>query len=232
MESKFPPNAEKIHPELVVIDFDRTLGNVDASMERLYLASAAVGLDANVIKEARLSTENDGGSFDPYTFVQQTLSPEALETFNTHFITADGPSILYDDAEPFLKQLDLNAVPYHVLTYGVNPEWQRLKVAASGYKGSMTVMDHIDKGAYINEWKHENELFSPDEDGITLSAKTVSLIDDKAKAFTSLPGDCHGFLLQRAGEILPSQQGNIAPHVAVITSLEELIIKNGSLLKR
>lgn len=214
---------ELIVAELVVIDFDRTLGDVDASMTRLYIVASQIGVDTEAIKLARTQKENDGGSFDPYSFIQAALG-DRIDEFDKRFIALDGPAILYDDVKPFLAKLDLNRIPYHVLTYGENERWQRLKIQASGLTGTVQVIDHQLKGIEIAAWKN-GEDYQHDQNmdvAQKTKAKTVCLLDDKRSAFTGLPEECIGFCIQRTDELLESQKGEVPPNVDMIKSLDEL----------
>jgi hypothetical protein len=67
-------------PQVAALDWDRTLGDVDAAMQRLYIAAKAEGLDTEQIQAERERTENDGGSFDPLTFVKNSLGEESYDS--------------------------------------------------------------------------------------------------------------------------------------------------------
>lgn len=217
-------------PQLVALDFDRTLGDVSASMERLYLAAKECGIEADSIIAAQKATEADGGSFDPLPFVQKQLTPQLIETFYAYFLS-DGPSILYPDAKRLLEKLAKSGVPHHVLTYGVNVKWQELKLYASGYRGSYLIMPTSDKGSEIEGWQNQGgqfRLYDQKKETMYL-APSVCLIDDKAVSFHALPDTCTGYLLQRPGGKLSSQQGEVSSSIQVISSLDELDIVQGKL---
>ncbi len=217
-------------PQLVALDFDRTLGDVTASMERFFLASGACGIKPESIIEAQRAIEADGGSFDPLPFIQKQLSQQQLETFYAQFLT-EGPPILYPDAKRLLDSLTQSGVPYHVLTYGVNHKWQELKLYASGYRGSYLVMSTTHKGREIAGWQKQGETFSLQDTqrNAKFVAPSVCLIDDKALSFQELPAGCTGYLLQRPGSSMRSQQGAVTSAIQVISSLNELYIEHGKL---
>ncbi|MEP7166421.1 MAG: hypothetical protein ABI758_00400 [Candidatus Woesebacteria bacterium] len=224
------PSPETQFPQIIVIDFDRTLGDVEASMERFYQAATLVGIETDDIKEARKKVEDDGGSFEPLRYVKQKLSTDTYGQFREHFVYASTPAILYPDAPAFLETV--KNVPHCVLTYGVNAEWQELKIAASGYTGPFTVTAAAKKGKMLSTWKNaDNEYVLQRENGIQVSAPSLCLIDDKASAFEGLGTDCSGFLLQREGFLLASQRGEIPAGVTVIRSLSELAIVDNQLQK-
>ena len=214
-------------PQIIALDLDRTLGNVDACMVRFNSVAKSLGINTKENEEKRAETESRGRSFDPYSFIPENLREE----FDRHFLSADEPPILYDDVNPFLAKLQQNNIPHLVVTYGVNPDWQKLKIAASGFKGNVVIIGHEDKGTEINSWRNpENQFALTDGDQRKILGRSVCLIDDKAKAFKSLPSGCSGFWLQR--EDAKPQKGEIIlpPDVKIIHSLSELTVA-GKLLK-
>ena len=214
-------------PQIAVLDFDRTLGNIEACMYRFYAVAGDLGVNLEPIKTSRLETESRGGSFDPYSLIDNDL----LEEFDRRFLSAEEPPIFYDDVNPFLAELQQDNIPHLVVTYGVNPDWQKLKIAASGFKGNVVIIGHEDKGTEINSWRNpENQFALTDGDQRKILGRSVCLIDDKAKAFKSLPSGCSGFWLQR--EDAKPQKGEIIlpPDVKIIHSLSELTVA-GKLLK-
>ncbi len=220
-------------PQAVVIDFDRTLSDVQKSVEHLYAVTKEFGIDAEKIESARRALEDDGGTFEPITYLQSVLTKDQMKEFYAKFLATRMDSF-FDDAHPFLSLLEANNIPYYVLTYGVSSIWQELKVKGSGYDGPMKIMDHSDKGAEIAKWRNSEKKYAlPLFQNIQWTADTICLIDDKASAFKSLPEDCTGYLIQRSKTQLPSQQGKVGNHIQTIKSLSELTIQNKILtLKR
>ena len=218
-------------PEALALDFDRTLGDVRAAMARLSQAAEECGINVDEIRAAQTRVEQDGGSFDPLSYVKRQLMPEGADEaayleFCNRFIAADEPPVLYEDAARFLYMLQFTDTPHVILTYGVNPEWQRLKLAAAGYPVGRNVMGQTDKGAAISSLRAADGKyhFYVGLNGDALyTADSMSLIDDKAAAFASLPDNSRGFLIQR-GEALPSQLGELLDRVVRIGSLDELTI--------
>jgi len=222
---------EEMFEQGVIIDFDRTLGDANTSMDRLYLAAGPFGISVQDIREAQQLVENDGGSFNPLSIVENRGAD--MEAFSKAFISLDGPPILYDDALPLIQNLDEHGMPYHVLTYGVSREWQELKLRASGYKGTATIIEHASKGEYMSRWLNEEGNFSI-RDGMNtplFQARSLCLVDDKAKAFSSLPPKSDGFLIQRGATQLKSQQGEVPASVRKITSLNQIRVVNNRLVR-
>jgi phosphoglycolate phosphatase-like HAD superfamily hydrolase len=229
-----PPRIEHFDiPEAVVLDFDRTLGIVENCKERLYLAAGACGLSTGHIKDAGKQVENDGGSFDPLTFVQDALDTDAYEAFCNRFIAVSEENkelpVLYDDAYTLLGRLQHSDTPYYIMTYGVNEEWQRLKIVASGHPVGCTIMSTSDKGKQIESEDTFGLRVAAHGTKTEYTADAMVLIDDKAVAFNGLAKDCKGFFIQR-GELMPSQRGTLPPNVQTIHSLEELIPNDAGIL--
>ena len=228
-------NVQTHHvPQIVVIDFDRTLSDVKASVEHLYAVTKDFGIDEQTVEAARTQLEDDGGTFEPITYLKTQLSDEQMEAFYQQFLATKMDS-LFPDAQPFLQLLEENEIPFYVLTYGVSFKWQELKVGGSSYNGPMKVMDHSDKGAEIIKWKNADGKYvmpTSQLDKATWVADTICLIDDKASAFKSLPDDCTGYLIQRSETILPSQQGQTPEHVQLIKSFGDLTITDHKLLTK
>ncbi len=219
--------------QAVIIDFDRTIGSVDAAMERLYLAAEGFFIDTKQIKEARLIVENDGGSFDPLRLIQEQLSDSDFEQYLNTYQSMEKPKIMYPDARLFLEELDKEEMYYIVLTYGTNPGWQILKARSAGYKGAIAVVNHTDKGQAIAEHKQADGTyhFMDETNQITFVANTVCLIDDKAAAFNGLPDDCSGFLVKRTDAVQKNQSNKFPETVSIIKSFAELKIKSGNVTR-
>lgn len=220
-------------PQAIIIDFDRTLADVDIFMNQFYLTASHFGMNVEQIKSIQAHREKEGRTFHTWKFLESHLSQSTIKEFMNHLFSLSGSSFLYADASPFLKKLQQAGIPYHVLTYSVNPQWQALKIRASGYQGDVTIMDHTNKGIKISEWKDNNRYVIPNKSsGQIVRAHSLCLIDDKAKSFASLPADCSGFLLQRSDRVLPSQQGVLMSNIQKIHSLDELILSKNYLARK
>jgi hypothetical protein len=220
-------------PQLVVLDFDRMLASDETSNERIYAAAVEFNVDVAALDKAREGIEQDGGSFEPLTTIQGLVAPDTFRAIVERFKTEDAYPLLYPDASPFVDRLDAAGVPHMVLTYGVSPAWQELKVTSSGYDGSFVVMEHSDKGERIASWRNEagKYVFEDADKGVRYEADFVCLLDDKAKAFKSLPSDCTGYWVKRSEILKPSQQGTVPTHVEGIYGLTELVVQDKRLVR-
>lgn len=220
-------------PEVMVLDFDRMLGDVSACMQRFYTAADLEGIDTERIAVARKGIEDDGGSFEPLSYVKEQLNEDSYRSFCRNFISADGPEVLYPDAQRFLLALQYADVPHIIMTYGANPEWQQLKLRASGYAVGYIITDTPDKGASLMALRSTTGTGEPGTFNMYVAAhgcakyyaEKLTFIDDKATAFANFPEDDRykGFWLQR-DTLLESQKGSIPRNVEIIHTLDELII--------
>jgi phosphoglycolate phosphatase-like HAD superfamily hydrolase len=213
--------------EAIVLDFDRTLGNYTACMQRLYdVIGHFNGIDVDEIEMRKAAFERDGGSFDPLTPIKEVLNPEAYEAFCDEFVRAEGPSLLYEDSLRFLNVLEQAKIPHIILTYGSNFDWQRLKLAATGQKVGFSLMTHPDKALVVRGMRAEDDAFHfavVAGNQANYRARTIALIDDKSVAFRGLPEDCGGFKVRRTEE-LPAQRGEVPDRVKIIASFDELTV--------
>lgn len=221
--------------QFIVIDFDRTLGNSKAIMSRLYGLAEAFGINTEHIFVQQKQIENKGRSFDPLPFIREALGNEGdtMKEFKKRFVESKLPPIIYDDVNPFLKKLNQNTMQYGVLTYGVSKEWQEWKIAASGYSGKSITIDHEDKGAEVANWQTAEGTYEINVEGHeSIFASCVCVIDDKKKAFRSLPETSTGYWLQRPDATESSKSGELPlnRNIKEIHSLEELSVNNGKLI--
>jgi hypothetical protein len=219
--------------EAVAIDYDRTVGDVNNAILRFNSTARLNNIGTDKIEAAQAKTEKDGGTFEPLSFVAShftdtdsgRLDQAGYDRFCWQFVHADGPPLLYPDAVRFLDRLQEAGKPHFFFTWGVNKEWQRLKIMASGYPAYVDLMDNSDKGQEITD------LADPDDGkyyfrrmvggpGLFI-ADNICAVEDKPDALQNLPKGSHGYIIRR-GELLPSQLGEIPPNVGVINSLDEL----------
>jgi len=216
-------------PQAVVIDFDRTLGDSEKCLNRLYTVAEHFGVNTQFIQEESKRVVDTGGSFDPLQYVKEALTASQMKDFEHAFIHAEGEPLVYDDVIPFMRMLDDNDIPYAVLTHGVSREWQELKLKASGYSGPYKIIEHREKAKEIAKLQSSDGIYlfsslysqSPDPSE-TIRANTLCLIDDKAVSFTGLPASCMGYLLVRGEKRQKSQQGKIPWNTVPIRSLGNL----------
>jgi len=201
MDQEHHETLRKPVPQFAVIDFDRTMGKTNALMSRFYALAESFGINTKTILDAQNATEahkrpsGEHKPFDPLPLLRKALGNDQnkINEFKEHFINAADPPVMYDDVAPFLEKLRLNNIEYGVLTYGVSKEWQEWKLAASGYRGRKIITTNEDKGDVVNGWFDDGIFKIEDEEHETIRAYSVCIIDDKKKAFASLPEGSTGF---------------------------------------
>jgi len=223
-------------PELLVLDFDRMLSDTDVCTDRLQTIVADYGIDAAELNEAAAAAKNanDGGSYEPLSYIAKRLNEihgtdSAMEQVRQRFVTDEGTDVLYPDAHRFLRRINEAGIPHVVMTYGISAEWQRLKLQAAGYPIGFTITDTPDKGAALQRLQNPEtgkfDLHDFTHNDTLYHADRLTFLDDKAIAFSNLPQnpDFRGFWIQR-GTLTDNQKGTVPPNVAVIQSLDQLIL--------
>ena len=134
--------------KLLILDHDRTRSPVSAAVDRLarIVSAAPYNVSTSQLRTVQAVTEADGMSFDPLTYVRQTLlergDDQLFDEFKAAFVAGEPEELLYPDVPLFETALrGQPPVPHLVMTAGVNVEWQALKVAASGFTGYTHIME-------------------------------------------------------------------------------------------
>jgi hypothetical protein len=217
---------------LVFNDWDRTLGNEQATMERLYATLELCGYAnaSDQIEVERRAIEAKGKSFAPYGAVCQIIgrvsisqqdAEERFAVVRDCFRTMPGHHIIYPDVPEYLELLDNAGIPSVVLTYG-EEDWQLDKVFAGGWRGCTIITDTPDKGKFISGCQDGSGIANfkiaiRHEDGTVemIYFNHACLLDDKVGAFASAPRDTGGFVVWRE-EPSQKQQSNLPPHLETI----------------
>jgi hypothetical protein len=207
---------------LYVIDLDRTLVDTDKIVEMLAISLNHQGYDGSAlidkIEKARLS-EKDINAREAI----DSLGKDAWESVWEDFCNeAKKKTLVFDDAQLFLKSLKAAKVPHIILTFGISKAWQDLKLMATGLDGVPAIVTSSrEKSKIINSWKGDDGVYVP-PGFAELSASSVVLVDDRPNAFSNITGnDLKGYLLDRLGEL-----GSFKPpaKVRIISSLSEVEI--------
>jgi hypothetical protein len=231
----------------LALDFDRTLGNTKVCAERLYRAAATV-MDVSGIQAAQRQTEADGGSFDPLGYMEETLTAEDYRAVQQDYLQNPPEDFLNPGAAALLAELDEKQLPHWVLTYGVNPAWQELKVRGGGFKGHIQTLPHSRKGPIIESLRDNRDGLYPfrgyANNGAAVfdvKSRGVTLVDDKALSLKAMPADGRSVWLcdQPLEKLLPSQRPDAEimakiknGEVEVIHSLGELVLPAALLLPK
>lgn len=234
-------------PEVLILDYDRTLASVDLPNERLLalVDAAELPVTSQDIREARSETEAQHKSFATFEYLTQRLEETADPTDTTQmwrrqlnriyrqfFLNSDSEELLfYDDAIHFFDRVKRARKPHFVMTYGTE-DWQRLKLESSGYSGGVLITPTAKKSDYMRAMRHEDPespyCFKANMTHQTTYtiAQQLCLIDDKPKAFDNFPEDCRGFCIRREDmKPLTADEQQLLPNsVEVIKTLDELTV--------
>lgn len=188
-------------------------------------------VDAEHLLQARQESELSGGSFDVITYLFQAglitedVFPEIAEAFRKH-AALGGDRALEKGVRKFLGFLEAAKQPFGIMSYG-NPRWQNLKISACGLGDApRMIVSNQYKGRAIASWyQPETAAFLVPADlyGSEVAARQIVLIDDKAAAFDGLHEQAVGYWLQLTVPLLPSQEGNVPAHTAVVRGYDEII---------
>lgn len=215
-----------IEPFRFIIDLDRTLVDPNKAMERFGEAWKRSSLGSEMlirIGTDREAAEKKGESFDPFSYVPYDNKNE----FILRFLDTKNEPILYGDAVRFLRRLARKGLGYTVLTYGLNPEWQGLKLKASGCGGTGIIIDTKYKSLYLAKRRNPKGYFELDNGDHHL-VREVLLVDDNPLAFMSsdnsseMTAGVRGYLVNRDPRRL---DGKVIPDgVIVVSSLDQLLL--------
>lgn len=195
----------KIIDTFYAIDFDRTLGDVNANFELLadFLQEHGV-MDKEELAAHRHEEEARGESFSVLGYLRAhhagTLDYEKFAR-GYQIVAAEHPgSLLIPGALEFLQWLEESARAYGVVSYG-EPEWQALKIRAAGLAAIPSIIVETPKKSELFQtWLQPDGTFHlPSElarGNSELAAKNLVLIDDKLAAFENMPTGERGYWLR------------------------------------
>lgn len=218
--------------EFYVIDFDRCIGNVDASFELLKVVLDKLSIiKIKDIQKARLDAESNGLSFDAIDYVLKTGSCVDLDAIKRTYIELAEPikdKLLEEGAFEFIDYLKKTKKNFCIMSYG-NECWQSLKFKAVDITDKpLVLVKNKRKGSHIASWLNEmtDKFDIPGTcfvDGISRVARTVILIDDKAVAFEGLPGSATGYLVQGSAKSGLIESDMISKSIKRVFRINEII---------
>lgn len=194
----------KIVDTFFVVDFDRCIGNVVVCYDLLKnLSHELYGIDEQKIQAAYDISLEKGVSFSALNYIKDQNSIVDLSQIEKKYLeraAASPNGLLEVGAFDFLNYLQSTDLPFCIMSFG-NKRWQMLKINASGIGDKpVVIVKKSQKSHYINKWLDEKSgyFLVPKEctpDGISIKAREVVLVDDKATAFRDLPLIARGYLV-------------------------------------
>lgn len=199
-----------------LLDLDRTLSDVDVVMEAVKHICEIIGLDYDLISEQKRVAEGHGHSFSAVTTIR-SLWPGKVDEFFDRFKKIDHINSIYPDAKEFISKLKAQNSPRLVITYG-DIIWQEAKLHLLGlWKEPFIICDIPEKSVLLKQYLKGGFFSLPTSSGI-ITAKKVTLVDDKLIAFSNMPVGSKGIYLNRSGRV-----SKLKVDVREIKSFRELI---------
>jgi len=187
-----------------VLDFDRCLGNVDASFGLLVdIIKGLSAIDAVKIQLAYKDAENAMVSFSVLDFIKKNC-PDINLDFIKKVYSERAKSIQSSLLEPgsikFIDFLNLTNRDFCIMSYG-EKNWQNLKILSTGIGNlpRLIVSSHK-KDSIIASWfDTSNHKFIVPKvcflDNQPRLVREIILIDDKLSVFDNLPDGARGYLV-------------------------------------
>lgn len=214
------------------IDFDRCLGDTDASFELLEESLEHLGIISGIdLKRARSWTEQRGESFSAFSYLRHRETSAGIESIVDYFQEAGlrkSGSLLEPGAHELLMHLSARGQHYGIMSFG-DPQTQASKIIAAGLGHiPRLIVDHPYKAKDIAQWQDPQTGFFviPKElsaSGESFLVREVVLIDDKATAFDGLPQGALGYWIVKGQQPLRFQDGVVPAKVVRLQSMDAII---------
>ena len=218
-----------------VLDFDRCIGDtngIQAVLERVMLRET--GIPTSALRASRTQIESTGRTFDTIRHVQALLeeagNPVSWEHLREALIAeAKTLDLLLPDTRTLLRRLQDENITYGIITYGIEEAWQLTKLELAGLLGVPHLVTRIEtKGELLSGWKQPDGSFivppALSKDFVPKKVSQLIFLDDKAKSFWNIPEGVRGVhVIAPGGNILPSQQGDLPPHVTDVIGISGAI---------
>jgi hypothetical protein len=212
-----------------VIDFDRTLGSVEANTKLLVRSVNDIVGDNLLVGEMQktiVELSDAGLAFDAYGYLLSRTSADTVDKVMERFEMLGQQSIenlREKGVSEFLEWMRATERSYCIMSYG-SPDWQTAKVRAAGLGDApLIIVNSPDKVAIINSWQNSAGEYDVSV-GFSRSRqfKQIVLIDDKAKAFANIDTTIRGYHVAKE-PLLLSQQGQVSPDVVRVMQINEII---------
>lgn len=187
-----------------VVDFDRCIGNIDASFDILKEVVHDLGIiDRQIFKSMRDEVESNGITFSALEQIvarYPSVNLDEIEKLYYQRAKLKPGSLLEPGAIDFINFLTDTKQYFCIMTFG-DKRWQTIKITGSGIDDvPLVIVKNPRKSEYIQKWLNPKtgqfqlpgRLF---KDGIAKISTEVVLIDDKISAFTNLPIGLRGYYI-------------------------------------
>ncbi len=223
--------TSSIIDDFFVVDFDRCVGNVDASFELLKTVLDKLRVfKSKDLQKARVQAESKNMSFDAIDYIMRLKPNIDLDLIKNTYMEMAKPirsTLLEDGADEFIEYLRSNK-KFCIMSYG-NECWQSLKIRAVGlFDVPVVLVKNKRKGSHIASWLNEmSEKFdipgSCFNDGVGRVASNVVLVDDKAVAFEGLPSNATGYLVQGSAKFGSNESELVSKLIKKVFRINEIL---------
>jgi len=196
--------SDQLRSEYWVLDFDRTLFSIEKNIEQFCRIGESLGLlSKKSIVQEQQHAESQGASFDVYEFIVQTYGLDVWDQLSTAYVkSVDATCLLLPGATELLDYLAVRSIQHGIVTFG-SKHWQQLKLDAAGFENIPSIIvDTPDKASIVKTWLDENGTYTIPDELVddpkigTLAVRSVVIVDDKSRAFSSLPPRTKGYWVQ------------------------------------
>jgi len=216
-----------------VVDFDRCIGNIDASFNILKEVAHELSIvDRQLFVSMRKESESDGKTFSPLEHLKKNYSSVDLDTIEKMYLnqaSIQKNSLFEPGANEFLNYLNYSNQNFCIMSFG-DKRWQMIKIKGLGINDiPLEIVRKANKCNYIQKWfDNKNRFylipkkyFLDDKPRIT---KEIILIDDKAVAFDELPSNVRGYLVLGSSRDRYNQKIHSLPiSVKIVNRINEII---------
>lgn len=205
-----------------LLDFDRTISSVDVVSRMVAHVCNGLGLDYSLLEREHARAEARGESFVVTQLVKE-LWPESYEEFKSQLHQVDHLDSVFPDADRFLNFLERCRERFVIITFG-DREWQMIKLQLSGLVGkSHIICASPRKADLIVGWRNGDRFTLPLEGDASIEANQLTLVDDKAVAFSGLPDQVQGYCIDRRHIVQPGDVPNRVPIVSTFDDIQKII---------
>jgi len=198
-----------------VVDFDRCIGNIDASFK--ILSDVAHGLsivDKQLFMSMRSEAESEGKPFSALEYLKENYpSVDSNKIKNMYLKQAQVQpnNLLEPGAKEFLDYFYSTNQNFCIMSFG-DKRWQSTKIIGAGITNvTVKIVPNRIKSNYIRKWldSKSGKFVIPKEyflDNKAKEASEVVLIDDKVMAFNDLPKGARGYIILGSSSLQTKQQ--------------------------
>ncbi len=187
-----------------VVDFDRCIGNIDASFNLLNeVAHELMIVNKELFISMRKQAESEGKPFSAIEQLKKKYPSTNLDIIEKMYLKKASllsSELLEPGARDFLDYLHFNKINFCIMSFG-DERWQKVKIKGAGItKTPVIIVKRIDKSSHIREWLNpkSGKFLIPKKyflDNKSKVASEIVLIDDKVKAFENLPLNVRGYIV-------------------------------------